>query len=171
VASDIGLVVLLFLIDFVTLSLSTDNAVGSAGPSRWGIAAVTKVAVAVGLAACGEALGLLAIAWGPLGYADDLNRLHTFTFGLLFFSCAANLFVVRERRAFWASAPSVALMVANLADAVVVVVICVTGFVPGLPAIPGKDVGIILAYSVATGLLVNDGVKLAALRRWAPRLT
>ncbi len=54
VVSALDIVLLLFVIDFVTLSLATDNVRWSRAPERWNVSALTKVSVFLGLLTVAE---------------------------------------------------------------------------------------------------------------------
>lgn len=85
------LLVLLILLDFVTLSISSDNAHGSPVPQRWEVLPLFVVGALVGICGLVESLGLLYLALNHLGYAADAPELHTFAFlnNLLF--CSGNV--------------------------------------------------------------------------------
>jgi H+-transporting ATPase len=71
------IILLLFFIDFVTLSISTDNVRWSKSPDTWNIKSLFKVAVIIGTAIVIESLGLLYIGTYYLGLSYQLSNLHT----------------------------------------------------------------------------------------------
>jgi hypothetical protein len=91
------------------------------------------------------------------------RQLHTAMFVLLVFTGLATVFVVRERRAFWRSLPGRWVLVAIVADVVVVSLMANRGIL--MAAIPATAIAAILSAVVAF-LFVVDAVKLAVLSRW-----
>jgi H+-transporting ATPase len=69
----------------------------------------------------------------------------------------------RERRAFWSTMPSKALMAALLADMIVGTVLTRVGL-PGLMPLPWSQTFAILAYAMVSCLVVNDTVKVMMIR-------
>jgi H+-transporting ATPase len=150
-------VLLLFLVDFVTISLATDNVRPSEKPETWNITPLVKASTVLGVLTVAESLGLLYIG---LTYLELSNTalLQTFAFDMLLFGGLFTIFVVRERGNFWKSKPSKPLLVAILADAAISSIISAIG-IPGLAPIPIQYVGIALAWFFVFGLLLNDQIK------------
>ena len=158
------IVMLLFLLDFVTISLSTDNVRWSNEPDTWDVTNLVKVGLVLGISKVVASFGLLHIGLNYLGLSDKLPQLHTFVLDLLLFSGLFTIFVVRERGFFWKSMPSKPLLVAILGDTLLVCAISVVG-VPGLVPISVSNVIIALAYSFVFFLLVIDLIKVALVQR------
>jgi H+-transporting ATPase len=168
VVSVFSMVLFLFLTDFVTLSISTDNVRYSMKPDSWGIAGLVKVGVSVGIMLVGESTLLLYFAFYHLGLRDDMNQLYTVVFDFLVFASLFTLLIVRERGRFWNSAPSKVLFLTIVADIAAVFLISAFG-VRELGPIGPIGTFAVLAYSAVTCLLVNDYVKAVMMRRlWAP---
>jgi H+-transporting ATPase len=170
IVSTFDMVLLLFLVDFVTLSLATDRAKGSPKPTTWNIDHLVKAGFPLGIASVLEALGLLWLGWGRLHLAEDIQVLHTFSFGILFYFGMFTVLAVRERGAFWTSRPSGPLLAAILADMALTAVLMTRGM-PGLSPIPWTDVFFIVFYAFAFGLLVNDFLKVSLLSRTSTRVS
>ena len=113
-----------------------------------------------------EALGLLAVAWHPLGLGRDDGRLTTFAFLTLLFFALFSIVSIRERRPFWASRPSWVLAGALIADGCVGLLIGLLGVADLRPLPPGQ-VALIVGYAATCSLLVNDLVKLGLIARAA----
>jgi H+-transporting ATPase len=152
---------LLFLVDFVTISLSTDNVRPSEKPETWNITSLVKAATILGVATVIESLGLLYIGLNYLGLSNTA-LLNTFSFDMLLFGGLFTIFVVRERNYFWKSKPSRPLLVAIIADIIISSVISVVG-IPGLASIPALYVAIALGWFFVFGLLLNDQLKIRIL--------
>jgi H+-transporting ATPase len=150
-------VLLLFLVDFVTISLSTDNVRPSEKPETWNITPLLKGATLLGVATVIESLGLLYLGRRFLDLSS-IATLNTFSFDMLLFGGLFTIFVVRERGNFWKSKPSRPLLIAIAADMVISSAVSILG-IPGLAPIPPLYVAIALGWFFLFGLLVNDQVK------------
>jgi H+-transporting ATPase len=168
VVSIFSMVLFLFMTDFVTLSISTDNVRHSAKPDSWNIAGLVKVAAFLGIMVVAESMLLLYVAFYHFGLRDHVNQLYTVVFDFLVFAAMFNLLIVRERGRFWHSAPSKVLGFSVLADTAAVFLISAFG-VRELASISPVRTLAVLAYSAVTCLLVNDYAKAVLVRRfWAP---
>ena len=158
VVTAFDMVLLLFLTDFVTLSLATDKVRWSYKPDTWNITELVKIAVALGIVTLIEHFGLLYIGLKYFGLQFSIPELNTFVFEMLFFSGVFTIFMVRERGHFWNSAPSRTLVLAIMLDMIFVGTISTVG-IPGLSPLPiYYTFGIVVYYFVLT-LLVNDSIK------------
>ncbi|MGI0046003.1 MAG: plasma-membrane proton-efflux P-type ATPase [Nitrosotalea sp.] len=158
------MVLLIFLVDFVTLSISTDNVRGSKYPNSWNIKGLIKISGIIGIASVLESLVLLYLGIHYLGLSQQLSKLHTFSFDILLLSGIFTILVARERDAFWKSKPSRTLLVVIIADVMVCIVISLVGM-PGFDTIPIKDILIVLGYCFVFSLLVNDFIKTRLIKR------
>ncbi|WXG43587.1 MAG: plasma-membrane proton-efflux P-type ATPase [Promethearchaeati archaeon SRVP18_Atabeyarchaeia-1] len=162
VTTTIHLVLLLFLIDFITISIATDNVKPSAYPDRWEVGKMTKVALAISTVVLLEMfIGLsLALRFFEL----DVGALYTFVFYMLLVSGVANMLVVRERRSFWTSRPGRALSAALVLDTVFATALCLVGIRGALVPIPLEAV---LAVSLLAAVMIfpKDYVKRKILAR------
>ncbi|HIH29916.1 TPA: plasma-membrane proton-efflux P-type ATPase [Candidatus Micrarchaeota archaeon] len=158
-----AILLLIFMTDFVKISLSTDNVRISKKPDVWNMDAVSKVAAVLGVVMVVEALGLLWLGFQYFSLADD-RVLSTFSFEILFFFAMFSIFVVRERGHFWESMPSRILLAAIILDMAVAVVLSTFGLL-GLAALPLSQTLFVIGYSFVFSLLVNDALKTVLLRR------
>lgn len=158
VVSAFDMVLLLFLTDFVTLSLATDKVRWSHKPNTWNVTALVKVAVALGIVILIEHFGLLYIGLKYFELQFSIPELNTFVFEMLFFSGAFTIFMVRERGHFWNSVPSRTLLLTIILDMILVVVISTVG-IPGLAPLSLYYTLGIVAYYFILMLLVNDPMK------------
>jgi magnesium-transporting ATPase (P-type) len=164
VISALGMVLLVFMTDFVKIALSTDRVRPSQTPETWNLGPLVKIAVILGLFMLAEALGLLAIGWHLFRLGQANGRLQTFTFLTLLFFALFSIVSIRERRAFWASRPSWVLTIALTADACVGAVIGGLGLAELRPLLLGQ-MAFIIGYSFIFSLLVNDFVKSILIAR------
>jgi len=117
VISALGMVLLVFMTDFVKIALSTDRVRPSQKPESWNIAPLVTLAVLLGLLMLVEALGLLFAGWHVFHLDTNEGQLQTFTFESLLFFALFSIMSIRERHAWWTSRPSKTLGIALFADA------------------------------------------------------
>ena len=165
VISVFGVVLLLFVIDFVTLSLSTDNVRGSKHPDSWEITGLVRSSLVMGVLVVIESLLILNVGRGPFGLAATTSGLQSFAFAILFYFGIMTVFVVRERGHFWDSAPSLPLLLVSLADMGIVAVLLTVG-IPGLVPIPPAATLIVIAMAAFFSFGINDTIKYLMLKRW-----
>jgi H+-transporting ATPase len=163
IVSAFDVVLLLFVIDFVTLSISTDNARWSKSPDTWNITGLVKSSIVLGILVVLESLAILYIGLGPLGISKDYELLKTFSFSILFYFGMMTVFVVRERGHFWKSFPSKSLFYITLIDMIAVALLVTFGF-PGLKPIPITDTLIVIGMAAFFSFVVNDFAKYLLLR-------
>jgi H+-transporting ATPase len=134
VVSAFDMVLLLFIIDFVTLTLSTDIVRWSNKPESWEIKPLVKDGFLLGIFLIVEAL-----VWLFIGrkYFDltDINQLHSFGFATLFFASIFNIFVVRTPARFYKQPIGKNLLVAIIADIILASLILSLGL-PGFTTLP-----------------------------------
>ena len=118
VMSALGIIVLVFLTDFVKITLSTDHVEGSPRPETWDIRTPVLVGAALGVLMVGETLTLLWVGWRLFDLGTQEPVLQTFSFQMLFYFALFSIVSARERRHFWASWPSGTLIVALCLDGV-----------------------------------------------------
>jgi len=164
VVSAFAMILLVFMTDFVKISLSTDNVRWSRKPDIWNITGLVKVAAVLGLLMTAESFGLLYIGSSYFNIMADDQVLSTFSFEILFFFAIFSIFVVRERGHFWNSKPSKTLLTVIVLDIIVATLISVAG-IPGLKAMPFAVTLSVIAYSFIFSLIVNDSIKLILVKK------
>jgi H+-transporting ATPase len=168
IVSIFSMVLFLFLTDFVTLSISTDNVRYSRNPDSWNIEGLVKVALALGVLFVIESMLLLYYGRSQPGL-NGIERLHTFIFDFLVFSSLLDVIVIRERKHFWESRPSKFLIMSILVDMIVVLVISTNGIYKLSPIAP-EFAFLALAYSFAICFLINDSIKVVLIKWLGVRL-
>jgi H+-transporting ATPase len=157
VVSAFDMVLLLFIIDFVTLTLSTDIVSWSKKPENWKIKPLVKDGFLLGIFLIAE-----AFAWLYIGkkYFDitDINQLHSFGFATLFFASIFNIFVVRTPTRFYKQPIGKNLLLAIIADIILVSLILSVGL-PGFITLPIIVTGSSILYFAFCSLIINDWVK------------
>jgi magnesium-transporting ATPase (P-type) len=168
VVSAFAMLLLTFMTDFAKIALATDNVRPSGKPETWNIGGFISVAVILGIAMVAETLLLLSIGWSHFGLATNNSALYTFSFLTLLYFAVFSVASARERRAFWSTMPSKALMAALMADALVGTVLTRVGL-PGLAPLPWAQTLAILAYAMVSCLVVNDRVKVLMIQWRVPK--
>jgi len=157
VVSAFDMVLLLFIIDFVTLTLSTDIVSWSKKPESWKIKPLVKQGFLLGMLLIVEALIWLA-AGEKYFEITDINQLHSYGFASLFFASIFNIFVVRTPTRFYKQPIGKYLLMAIIADIVFACVLLSVGL-PGLNNLPLIVTGSSLLYFAFCSLIINDWVK------------
>jgi hypothetical protein len=136
------------------------------------------VSVILGVVMVAETLLLLRIGWSHFGLATNNNALYTFSFLMLLYFAVFSVVSARERRAFWSTMPSKAVMAALMADPLAGTILTRVGL-PGLMPLPWGQTLAIFAYAMVSCLVVNDAVKVVMINHrpaggssaWCVRLT
>jgi H+-transporting ATPase len=157
VVSAFDMVLLLFIIDFVTLTLSTDIVSWSKNPESWKIKPLVKHGFILGMLLIAEALLWLIIGKKYFGLTD-INQLHSFGFASLFFASIFNIFVVRTPTRFYKQPIGKNLLIAIIADILFAFIILSIGL-PGFTTLPLIVTGSSLLYFALCSLIINDWVK------------
>ena len=163
VISALGMVLLVFMTDFVKVALATDRTRASQHPETWNIGPLLKAAVLLGVLMLLEALVLLAFGWHRFALDDDAGSRYSFAFVTLLFLALFSIVSIRERRAFWASWPSRPLAIALTADAAAGLAIGWHGF-GELAPLPPSVLAVVIGYTLVCALTINDWIKCALLR-------
>jgi hypothetical protein len=158
------MLLMMFMTDFVKISLSTDNMRGSRTPNNWDVLGLTKIGVLLGLLMTAESLGLLYLGFHWFHLGGDDQALSTFSYITLLYFALFSIFTVRVRRHFWESMPSKTLLIAIGLDLVISTVLALVG-IPGLVALPAGVVAFVMVYSFIFSLVVNDFAKRLAVTR------
>ncbi|MBS0387762.1 MAG: plasma-membrane proton-efflux P-type ATPase [Proteobacteria bacterium] len=162
VISALGMVLLVFMTDFVKIALSTDRTQGASHPESWKIKPLIAVAVGLGILMLLESAAALWLGWSHWRLAETPGRLRMFAFELLLFFALFSIVSIRERRAFWRSTPSRPLAVAMCADALVGLFLAFVGLGDLQPLSAAQMAFVVSA--AAGAMLMNDAVKVAWLR-------
>ena len=158
VVSAFDMVLLLFIIDFVTLTLSTDIVSWSKKPESWKIKPLVKNGFIFGSLLIVESLGWLFIGKHYFEMTD-INQLHSFGFATLFFASIFNIFVVRTPTRFYKRPIGKNLLLAIVADIILACLILSLGL-PGFNILPIHVTVSTLLYFAFCSLIINDWVKL-----------
>ncbi|HSB20782.1 MAG TPA: plasma-membrane proton-efflux P-type ATPase [Anaeromyxobacteraceae bacterium] len=164
VVSTFGMILLLFMTDFVKIALATDRMQGGRRPETWRIGPWVRISAVLGALMLAENLALLALGWRAFGLGADLAAAQTFSFQALLYFALFSIVSVRERSRFWRSAPSGVLLAALAVDAAVGAALPLADL-PGLRPIPAVQTLAVVAAAALLTLGLNDAVKVALVRR------
>jgi H+-transporting ATPase len=167
VVSVSAMLLLTFMTDFAKIALATDHVRPSRRPETWNIGGFVMVAAVLGMVMVAEDLLLLRLGWTRFGLAGSDPSLYTFSFLMLLYFSVFSVVSARERRWFWSTMPSKALMAALLADALTGTILTRVGL-PGLAPLPWSQTLAIFAYAMISCLVVNDAVKVVMIRWRVP---
>ncbi len=131
VLSLLGMSLLVFANDFVTMSLATDRVTSTPNPNIWNVRNITLASLVPGLLLVVE--GLLVILVGEGHFHLEWERLRTLVMLNLIFNSQFRVLIVRERRHFWSSRPGRELLILSAATIIGFALLGVYGiFVPSL---------------------------------------
>lgn len=165
VISASAMLIMIFMTDFVKISLSTDNVKWTKKPAKWDINGLAVIGIVMGLLMAVEAFGLLYIGWNYFHLNSDDEALSTYTFEILLFFALFSIFIVREKGFFWNSAPSKTLLLMIISDMILGVLFSTFGLL-GFKAIPFIQTLTIIGYASVFSLGINDILKFVLLKRW-----
>jgi H+-transporting ATPase len=157
VVNAFDMILLLFIVDFVSLTLSTDTVTWSKNPESWAIRPLVKKGFIIGLLNITEALIWLFIG-RKYFEMPGLNELHSFGFAILFFTGIFNILIIRTPGRFYQQPIGKALLYAIIADVLFSFVMLTVG-VPGFQSLSTLITGCSLLYFLFCSLVINDWVK------------
>jgi H+-transporting ATPase len=160
-----GTVLLLFLGDFVSMSISTDNVKSSLKPDTFDMRRLFGVSGSLGVLMTVESAVFAVPALSYFGLIGNVEKIYTFGFAYLNLVGVFTLMIVRERNHFWKSGPSRFLSITVLAEVLFVIAISIFGFLELAPLgyIP---VLAILGYALLTTFVINDSIKVYLIRKF-----
>ncbi|MGA8855644.1 MAG: HAD-IC family P-type ATPase, partial [Candidatus Bathyarchaeia archaeon] len=161
VLSVLGMVLLVFANDFVTMSLATDNVKTTRSPNIWNVKNITLASLIIGVLLVVE--GAIVIFIGTNYYHMELETLQTFVLLTLVFTSQFRVLIVRERGHFWASRPGRELAISSLATVIGFALLGIYGVV--LPSVTTVQVLVVLGLSALFTLGV-DFPKYYAFRKF-----
>ncbi|NPV83149.1 MAG: plasma-membrane proton-efflux P-type ATPase [Candidatus Aminicenantes bacterium] len=161
VITPVAMILMLFLFDFVTISIATDNLEGAERPEKWSLEKLLAMSLIFG---CLKILELflamyLILKFWPLSF----EQVQSLMFYLLLVSGILNILNFRERKMFFHSRPSWPLMIFIILDLIVASVVVAGGIF--MARVPLYYVLQVLAYAFLVTLLFTDLIKIL-LYRW-----
>ncbi|MCL5028071.1 MAG: plasma-membrane proton-efflux P-type ATPase [Bacteroidetes bacterium] len=151
VLSLLGMSLLVFANDFVTMSLATDNVKHTDDPNKWNVKNITFASLIIGALLVVQ--GILAILIGKNYFQMDLKELQAFMMLTLVFTSQFRVLIVRERNFFWYSLPGKALMTSSFVSVIVFIFLGIYGIF--IPALTLTQVMVSLIFSAAFTLVID----------------
>jgi H+-transporting ATPase len=111
--------------DFLAMSSTTDNVEPSPEPNSWRIDSLTIAGAIMGIIDLAFCVFVLAI--GKFRLSLGVETLQTLTLVTLVFNGQAVFYVVRERRRMWSSMPSPIVIIASIADVLIIPTLAAQG--------------------------------------------
>ncbi|EZQ11124.1 MULTISPECIES: plasma-membrane proton-efflux P-type ATPase [Acidianus] len=153
VTTPFDVILLLFLNDFVTMSIATDNVRYSSKPERF---SAKKIVLASGILSILILIESFFVLWIGFILKLDIPEIHTFIFDMLVITGQLTVYMVRERRSMWSSRPSNFLLIASIIDIVFVLFISSLGIL----VYPIPIIDSLLVLAIAFGFtVIFDTVK------------
>ena len=125
VMTPVLMVLMMVTNDFLSMSLTTDRAHAAPAPSVWRTRNIIGAAIVLGLSKL--AFSTSVLAFGSFRQRLDAPALQTLAFVTLVFGNQALLYVVRERRHLWSSAPSAWVLLSSGVDVAIVSTLALSG--------------------------------------------
>ena len=144
VISLLGMSLLVFANDFVTMTIATDNVKSTKSPNKWNIKNISIASLLLGMFFVAEYL--LVIHIGINYFHLRWDRLQTLVMLSLVFNSQFRILIVRERKHFWSSFPSKNLITVNIITIIVFAMLGIFGIF--VPSINASKVFIILGIAV-----------------------
>ncbi|MCL4509507.1 MAG: plasma-membrane proton-efflux P-type ATPase [Bacteroidetes bacterium] len=151
VLSLLGMSLLVFANDFVTMSLATDNVKHTDNPNKWDVKNITLASLIIGALLVVE--GVIAIIGGVSYFHLSFPKLQTFIMLMLVFTSQFRVLIVRERNFFWSSFPGKALLASSSGSIIAFILLGVYGIF--MPALTLQQVMAALGFSAVFTLAID----------------
>ena len=160
-----GTVLLLFLGDFVSMTISTDNVRSSLKPDTFDVSRLFGVSGSLGVLMTVESAIFAVAGLSYFGLIGNVEKIYTFGFAYLNIAGVFTLMIVRERNHFWKSRPSKVLGITVAAEILFVMAISVLGILELAP-LGYLPVLAIFGYTLLVTFLINDPIKVYLIRKF-----
>ena len=131
VISLLGMTLLVFANDFVTMTIATDNVKSTETPNIWNVRNITSASFILGVFFAIEDLFLIFI--GLKCFHLELDEIRTLVMLSLVFNTQCRILIVRERKHFWSSMPNKNMLLVNIATIAGFALLGIFGvFIPSL---------------------------------------
>ncbi len=161
VLSLLGMSLLVFANDFVTMSLATDNVKHTPNPNKWNVKHITLASLVPGMLLVME--GMFVILMGMKYFHLEWEKLRTLVMLNLIFNSQFRVLIVRERRHFWSSLPGRELLILSSTTIIGFALMGLYGIL--IPSLNLYQTLVVLGFSVVFTLGI-DFPKYYAFRRF-----
>lgn len=158
----LGAALLVFVNDFVTMSIATDNATESKNPNRWEIKKISIVSTILGIMFA--IIDLIIIYVGVNIFDLSFEKLQTLTLISLIFNSQLRIILLRQRNHFYESKPSNLIIILFLLTITVFIIISIFGIL--VSPLSLTQVLVTLLMLIFTDLLIIDNVKLDLFKKY-----
>jgi H+-transporting ATPase len=148
IISVLGMVLVVFANDFVTMSVATDNVGYTSSSNLWNVKKITLASLVIGLLLV--AGGAVAVLVGIEYFSLKWGELQSYVMLMLVFTSQFRIYIVRERRHFWSSRPGRELLIASTTTIIGFALLGVYGII--VPQLTVYEVLFILAFLAALTL-------------------
>ncbi|MEM3514666.1 MAG: plasma-membrane proton-efflux P-type ATPase [Candidatus Hadarchaeum sp.] len=147
----LGMVLLIFANDFVTMSLATDNSKSTISPNLWNVKNIFLASLLVGLLLVIE--GGIIVFVGTSYFRLPPAALQTLVMLALVFTSVFRVYIVRERGHFWHSRPGRELLISSIGATAGFALLGVYGLI--IPPVTALEVAFVLVFSAAFTLAID----------------
>jgi H+-transporting ATPase len=144
VLSLLGMALLVFANDFVTMSLATDQVKYTPNPNKWNVKSIIQASIVPGLLLVLE--GLLVILISLNYFHLEWEKLRTLVMMNLVFNSQFRVLIVRERRHFWSSLPGRELLILSSSTIIGFALLGIYGIF--VPSVTPYQVFVVLVFSI-----------------------
>ena len=147
----IGMSLLVFANDFVSMTLATDNVQGTSNPNKWVVKKIILASLIPGLFyVLGDVIILLT---GIHFFHLQWNELTSLVMLSFIFNCQFRVLIVRERKHFWSSLPGKGLIISTISAIIGIALISLFGIF--VPLLSPFIVLTVLGFSVFFALVID----------------
>jgi H+-transporting ATPase len=151
IISLLGMALLIFANDFVTMSLATDRVEYTANPNKWNVRNITYASLIIGAMLIAQ--GTVSLFVGDYYFKMGSEQLKTFMLLVLVFTSQFRVYIVRERRYFWSSLPGRELLISTIGAIILFALLGVYGLI--IPAITPYQMLFTLGFSALFTLAID----------------
>jgi len=155
-----GLIVMMIINDFLTMTLAIDNSRATRTPNMWDLKSITRASVFVGMIFF--AIELIVFFAGMKMFGLDLAGMQTLMLLSLVYTGQLGIYIVRERGHFWQSWPH--KYVALTLWFAIVLVSLMGAYGLGMVKLPSGEIAATFAIC-AVAILITDFPKHWAYRK------
>lgn len=147
----LGMALLVFVNDFVTISLSKDNVEPTKNPNKWQLRDITIASLVVGAFFVLE--DVLVTLLGLKYFNFTFENLQTFLLLNLVFNSQLRVLIVRERRHFWSSLPGREIILSSVITILTFILFAIKGIL--FKPLPAKNVLVLFLVAIIFACLVD----------------
>lgn len=151
VLSLLGMSLLVFANDFITMSLATDNVKHTSNPNTWNVKDITLASLVLGVLLILETVLVMIIGKRYFHITD--TQMPTLVLLNLVFASQFRILIVRERQHFWSSMPGRELLISTIVTLILFVVLGTVGWL--MPSLPLYKVLLVLGLSALFTLALD----------------